>query len=81
MVEASPTATKPKMSTTPRTSDLDCKIDQIKALLNAALDLTGPSVSLDMETVRGVLYAAQDAAQTAGAITERLEFEYRVVPA
>ena len=69
------------MSTTPCTSDLDCKIDRIKALLNAALDLTGPSVSLDMETVRGVLYAAQDAAQTAGAITERLEFEYRVVPA
>ena len=75
------TITKPKMSTTPRTSDLDCKIDQIKALLNAALHLTGASVPLDMETVRGVLYAAQDAAQTAGAITERLEFEYRVVPA
>ena len=69
------------MYDTPCTSTLDCKLDQIKALLNAALHLTGASVPLDMETVRGVLYAAQDAAQTAGAITERLEFEYRVVPA
>ena len=69
------------MSTTPCTSDLDCKIDQIKALLAAAIDLTCPSSVPDMATVRGVLYAAQDVAQAAGAITERLEFEYRVVPA
>ena len=66
------------MHITPCASDLDCKIDQIKALLSAAIALTGPSVPLDMETVRGVLYAAPDAAQTAGAITERLEYEYRV---
>ncbi len=69
------------MHDTPCTSTLDCKISQVKALLNAAIDLTGPSVSLDMETVRGVLYAAQDVAQAAGAIAERLESDYTVVPA
>ena len=69
------------MHDTPCTSTLDCKLDQIKALLNAAIDLTGPSVSLDMETVRGVLYAARDVAQAAGAIAERLGSDYTVVPA
>ena len=69
------------MHDTPCTSTLDCKLGQIKALLNAAIDLTGPSVPLDMETVRGVLYAAQDVAQAAGAIAERLESDYTVVPA
>jgi hypothetical protein len=68
------------MSTTPCTSDLDCKIDQIKALLNAAIDLTGPASLTDTETVRGVLFAALDVARAAGAISERFEFEYRVVP-
>lgn len=69
------------MTAAPCTSTLDCKIDQIKALLAAAIDLSYPSAMADMETVRGVLYAAQDAAEVAGAIAERLEFEYRVVPA
>ena len=68
------------MYDTPCTSTLDCKMDQLKALLSAAIDLTCPSSVPDMATVRGVLYAAQDVAQAAGAISERLGFEYRVVP-
>ena len=69
------------MYDTPCTSTLDCKMDQLKALLSAAIDLTCPSSVPDMATVRGVLYAAQDVAQAAGAIAERLEFEYRAGPA
>ena len=68
------------MHDTPCTSTLDCKIDQLNALLAAAIDLTCLSSVPDMATVRGVLYAAQDVAQAAGAIAERLEFEYRAVP-
>ena len=69
------------MHDTPCTSTLDCKMDQLKALLSAAIDLTCPSSVPDMATVRGVLYAAQDVAQAAGAIAERLESDYTVVPA
>lgn len=45
------------MHDTPCTSTLDCKMDQLKALLSAAIDLTCPSSVPDMATVRGVLYA------------------------
>jgi len=69
------------MHDTPCTSTLDCKIDQLNALLAAAIDLTCLSSVPDMATVRGVLYAAQDVAQAAGAIAERLESDYTVVHA